>query len=67
VSFYLDDPTRSKTPKSVELSSPWDLMGGSTTAANPWDTATIAAGTHTMTVAVVTSAGTTVKSVTFAK
>lgn len=67
VSFYLDDPNRTKAPRHVESSAPWDLVGGDATTALPFDTSTLAAGTHSLTVAVTTSSGTVVKSVSFSK
>ncbi|GIG29363.1 glycoside hydrolase family 26 protein [Cellulomonas marina] len=50
VTFWLDDPTMAGAPKIVEKGAPWDLMGGASWAANPFDTSTLTAGTHTLTV-----------------
>jgi hypothetical protein len=43
VKFYLDDSL-----VRIEETAPYDLMGGSTTFANYWDTTTVADGPHTI-------------------
>ena len=65
IRFYLDDTTMSRTALHVESSWPWDLMGGTTAAANAFDAGALATGTHTLTVAVVTSTGTKVARASF--
>jgi len=47
VRFWLDRAT-TQTPTTTEKSAPWDLMGGSSTVANPLDVSRLAAGTHTV-------------------
>ena len=51
VSFYLDDPAMSGTPRQVESYAPWDFAGTgtTTTVAKPFNTAPLTAGTHTIT------------------
>jgi hypothetical protein len=51
VRFYIDDPARTRTPYRVEGNAPFDLAGGSTTTANPYDTRNLADGQHTITAA----------------
>lgn len=58
VVFYVDDPTASGSPYHVETWAPWDLAGGSTTAANPVKASSLGLGGHTLTVVVTTAAGT---------
>lgn len=65
VRFYLDDTSRSKTPHSTETYAPYDFAGGTTTTAYPFDTSTLWSGSHTLTVAVDTSTGTKVATVSF--
>jgi len=57
--FYLDDKTRSRRPYRVEWSAPFDLMGGSRSAANPFDTGTLKDGAHTLTLALTFTGGRT--------
>ncbi|WP_129336408.1 glycoside hydrolase family 26 protein [Cellulomonas endophytica] len=57
ISYHLDDPTMSKAPRTVERTAPWDFLGGSTTVANPFDTSTLAAGSHTLTISVTYTDG----------
>ena len=65
VTFWLDDPQRTGLAKQVESWAPFDFRGGDTTA-NPWDSRFVANGTHTITVAVVsTTAVTTVVTASF--
>ena len=66
VRFYLDDRSMSGSPRATERSGPWDLAGGSSSTANPFDTSTLAAGTHTLTAAIeLTGGGTQVTTATF--
>ncbi|MDX6230173.1 MAG: hypothetical protein QOI76_3563 [Frankiales bacterium] len=65
VSFWLDDPQRAGLPKQLESWAPFDFRGGSSTA-NPWDSGTVANGTHVITAQVVDNAKvTTVVSASF--
>jgi Purple acid Phosphatase, N-terminal domain/Calcineurin-like phosphoesterase/Viral BACON domain len=63
VRFYVDDPTRSGTPFMVENRGPYDLAGTNTSTrlANPFNTRTLANGSHTVTAAIdLTTGGTEV-------
>ncbi|MDX6242824.1 MAG: hypothetical protein QOE76_547 [Frankiales bacterium] len=65
VSFWLDDPQRTGPAKQLESWAPFDFRGGSSTA-NPWDSGTVANGTHVITAQVVDKANvTTVVSASF--
>ena len=57
VAFYLDDVARSRPPRRVERSAPYDLAGGSSKAANPLDSRTLKDGAHTLTLALTTTSG----------
>jgi Purple acid Phosphatase, N-terminal domain/Calcineurin-like phosphoesterase len=59
VRFYVDDPNRNNTPYIVEARPPYDLAGtnSNTRLANPFNTRTLANGTHTVTAAIDHSAG----------
>ena len=57
VFFWLDDPDRSGAPTRIEGSAPWDLQGGFTTAANPWDTSAVDTGSHSITAEVLFADG----------
>jgi hypothetical protein len=59
VRFWLDNPAMTGTPRRTESSGPYDFAGGTVATANPFRTATIADGTHTITAAVDLSTGTT--------
>jgi len=49
-SFWLDNPSMSGTPRKVENTPPWDFAGGeSDGTAKPFDTRTVADGSHTIT------------------
>ena len=64
-SFWLDDTAMSGTETHVETSAPIDFAGtASNGTAKPWNTTTLASGTHSITVKVVTSSGTTVVTAT---
>jgi hypothetical protein len=67
VRFYLDDTDRSGSPMATETYAPFDLMGGTASAASPLDTSTLSGGTHTMTVVIDRPSGSTVSTATFAK
>jgi hypothetical protein len=50
VRFWLDDPTMSGAPRTIEINPPWDFAGGrSDGTAKPWDTRTVSQGSHTIT------------------
>jgi hypothetical protein len=57
VRFYLDDPNMSGTPRQVESTAPHDFAGGTVSTANPFDTRTLADGSHTITAAVEKTGG----------
>ncbi|RMD62999.1 MAG: PKD domain-containing protein, partial [Alphaproteobacteria bacterium] len=59
VDFYLDDPTMRGAPVQRERSAPYDFAGGDGTLARPFDTGTLARGSHTITAAVPLADGTT--------
>jgi len=60
VKFYVDSPQLGGTPYKIEKSAPWDLGGGPDTGlAFPFDTTTLADGTHSITAQVILSTGTT--------
>lgn len=65
VSFWLDDPTRTGAPRHVENGSPWDFAGGSSTAANPFDSGSLTPGSHTITAEVVVNGVASVSTATF--
>lgn len=52
VRFYLDDPTLSGSPRQIEENAPYDFAGGSVSRARPFDTTTVANGSHTITAAI---------------
>ena len=49
VTYWVDDTSMSGPPAQVENSAPFDLNGGSSSAANPLDTRQLGVGTHTVT------------------
>lgn len=55
ISFYLNDPLMENAPRQTEGSAPFDFAGGTTEAANPFDTKTIPNGIHTLTLKVTKS------------
>jgi hypothetical protein len=66
VRFYLDDPNMTGTPRQLERNGPYDFAGGSVNTANPFNTATLVNGTHTITAAVdLKSGGSVVVHATF--
>ena len=65
-SFWLDNTAMSGAATHVEGSAPIDFAGtASDGKAKPWDTTAVASGPHSITVALVTSSGTTVVSSEF--
>jgi mannan endo-1,4-beta-mannosidase len=57
-SFWLDNPAASGSPMHVEGSAPIDFAGTATDGkAKPWDTSSVPAGPHSITVVVQTSSG----------
>ena len=51
VAFYLDDPSMKKAAANVDTTSPYDLVaGGTTTAAKPYNMATLSKGQHSLTI-----------------
>ena len=66
VRFYLDNPSASGTPLLTENNAPWDFAGGTSTAANPYDTKKLSNGSHSITASIsLTSGGTAVTTSTF--
>ena len=60
VSFYLDDPTMSRSPRKIEKGAPFDFVGSASSGlANPFDTTTVADGAHSITASVRFADGTT--------
>ncbi|MBD2502153.1 Kelch repeat-containing protein [Anabaena azotica] len=60
VSFYLDDPDRISPPRQVVNLSPYDFaLTAANGQANPFDTKTIANGSHTITAVISLSGGET--------
>jgi hypothetical protein len=57
VRFFIDNPGMSGGAYRTENSSPYDLAGGSVSAANPFDTASLSDGAHTVTAAIELDAG----------
>lgn len=57
VSFWLDDPTHAGPATHTETTAPYDLAGGSATAAIAWDSTKVADGTHTLTQIVTPTTG----------
>jgi hypothetical protein len=65
-SFWLDNTAMSGTATHVESSAPLDFVGTTSSgAAKPWDTTKVASGTHSITVKIVTSSGTTTVNASF--
>ena len=59
VRFYVDDPNRTGSPSRTESNAPFDLKGGTVTAANPYDTTDLSEGSHTITAALLRTDGAT--------
>ncbi|GIG29353.1 glycosyl hydrolase [Cellulomonas marina] len=49
VRFYLDDTDASGTPIGTDSTAPYDMRGGTSTNAVPWDARPLSPGKHTMT------------------
>ncbi|MFV0287269.1 MAG: kelch repeat-containing protein, partial [Demequina sp.] len=65
VDFVVDDPDMSGGVYHSELIAPHDLEGGTTSAANPFDTTALPDGLHTLTALITTASGTEVAQATF--
>jgi N-acetylneuraminic acid mutarotase len=66
VRFFLDDPTMAGAPRQTEFTPPHDFAGtAADNTANPFNAASLSGGSHTITAAVDTSAGTAVLNGTF--
>jgi large repetitive protein len=60
VRFFLDDPQMTGTPRLIEKNAPWDFAGGNSNGtAKPFDTSTLAQGSHTVTAVLDLSNSTT--------
>jgi len=59
VEYYIDDPTRSGTPVTVEATRPFDLGGGTTDMSNGYDTTSLTEGPHILTASITTASETT--------
>ena len=59
VRFYLNDPNAQGGPFQTENRAPWDLLGGSTDAANPLDTNSLGDGPQLVTAVVELTSGET--------
>jgi hypothetical protein len=57
VRYFLDDPQMLKSPRQIDNNAPYDFAGGSVSTANPFNTASVANATHTITAAIDLSAG----------
>jgi N-acetylneuraminic acid mutarotase len=57
VEFWLDNPQLSGAPRQVERSAPYDFAGGATATANPFDTRSLAEGSHSIGVRVTYTDG----------
>jgi poly(hydroxyalkanoate) depolymerase family esterase len=58
VRFWLDNPQMTATPRQTEGAGPWDFAGTAANGnGNPFNTTTIANGSHTITAAIDKSAG----------
>jgi purple acid phosphatase-like protein/BACON domain-containing protein/calcineurin-like phosphoesterase family protein len=57
VRFYLDDPNMLGSPRRRESNAPYDFVGGTVQVGNPFDTRTIANGSHTISAAVELAGG----------
>jgi acid phosphatase type 7 len=60
VRFFIDNPSATGTPYWTENNPPWDLAGGTVSAANPYNTANLSNGTHSITASITRSTGGTV-------
>jgi hypothetical protein len=57
VRFWLDNPTMRTAARQRETKAPYDFLGGTVSAANPFDTTTVADGAHAITAAVTLTSG----------
>src|SRR5690625_4299507 len=57
VSFWIDDPGRTRSPYRTEGTAPFDLAGGSAASATGYDPRKLADGEHTVTAALTLAAG----------
>ncbi|WP_111766856.1 kelch repeat-containing protein [Nakamurella deserti] len=48
VRFWLDDPAMAGAPRQIERTAPYDLAGGTDTAATPLSTTSLTEGSHTV-------------------
>ncbi len=65
VRFWVDDPAMTGRHYGIDNKAPYDLAGGTDTTAKPFDTTTLANGTHTVTAAIERTAGIEVVTATF--
>jgi hypothetical protein len=66
VRFWLDDPSRSGTPRKIEKTGPWDFAGSAPDdSALPFDTSRLTPGQHTITAEVDIPGRTIVMHATF--
>jgi Fibronectin type III domain len=57
VAFYVDDSKRRHKPRTVDKAKPFDLKGGTSTAATPWFTTALRDGKHTITAVLTPTTG----------
>lgn len=57
VSFWVDDPGRTRSPYRTENTAPYDLAGGSVEKATAYDTRRLSDGAHTVTAVLTLAAG----------
>lgn len=57
VAFYVDDKTRSRPPYRADGYAPFDLVGGGSSGALPFDTAKLRDGAHILTAALTLTSG----------
>jgi Viral BACON domain len=57
VTFYIDDPNRTRAPYRREGNGPFDLAGGDVAVAKPYRTTSLADGRHTVTAVLDLTAG----------
>ncbi len=57
VRFFVDNPSASGTPLQTENGAPYDFAGGTSTAANPYDTTRLANGAHSITASITLTSG----------
>src|SRR4030095_1312647 len=59
VRFFLDDPLMTRSPRQTDNKEPYDFAGSTGSAANPFNTASVSNGSHTITAAIELSGGST--------